>query len=96
MLGGNRSDYGIIILYSASEQGYLVLALYKHAILLYKKPEDVKHSGRDHPRGISVSNHSNIEAVLNKRQPAWGLTPKNKTKPIKYIAVLRNKYPSVS
>ena len=35
MLGGNRFESGIIILYSASEQGYLVLALYKHALLLY-------------------------------------------------------------
>ena len=35
VLGGNRSESGIIILYSASEQGYLVLALYKHALLLY-------------------------------------------------------------
>jgi len=33
VLGGNRSESGIIILYSASEQGYLVLALYKHALL---------------------------------------------------------------
>ena len=30
------SDSGIIILYSASEQGYLVLALYKHALLKYR------------------------------------------------------------
>ena len=35
MLGGNRFESGIIILYSASERGYLVLALYKHALLLY-------------------------------------------------------------
>ena len=35
MLGGNRSESGIITLYSASEQGYLVLALYKHALLCY-------------------------------------------------------------
>ena len=35
VLGGNRSESGIILLYSASEQGYLVLALYKHALLLY-------------------------------------------------------------
>ena len=28
MLGGNRSESGIIILYSASEQCYLVLAQY--------------------------------------------------------------------
>ena len=34
MLGGNRSELGIIILYSASEQGYLVLAVYKHVLLL--------------------------------------------------------------
>ena len=27
-------NQGIIILYSASEQGYLVLALYKHTLLL--------------------------------------------------------------
>ena len=33
VLGGNRSESGIIILYSTSEQGYLVLALYKHALL---------------------------------------------------------------
>ena len=33
VLGGNRSESGIIILYSASEQGYLVLVLYKHALL---------------------------------------------------------------
>ena len=35
VLGGNRSESGIIMLYSASEQDYLVLALYKHALLLY-------------------------------------------------------------
>jgi len=36
VLGGNGSESGIIILYSASEQGYLeVLALYKHALLYY-------------------------------------------------------------
>jgi len=35
VLVGNRSESGIIILYSASEQGYLVLALYKHALLYY-------------------------------------------------------------
>ena len=29
-----RCESRIIILYSASEQGYLVLALYKHALLL--------------------------------------------------------------
>ena len=34
MLGGNRSESGIIILYRASEQCYLILALYKHALLL--------------------------------------------------------------
>jgi len=34
VLAGNRSDLGIIVLYSASEQGYLVLALYKKALLL--------------------------------------------------------------
>ena len=34
MLGGNRTESGIIILYSASQQGYLVLAVYKHALLL--------------------------------------------------------------
>ena len=33
MLGGNRFESGIIILYSTSEQGYLVLALCKHALL---------------------------------------------------------------
>ena len=33
MLGGNRSESWIIILYGVSEQGYLVLALYKHALL---------------------------------------------------------------
>ena len=33
VLGGNWSQSGIIILYSTSEQGYLVLALYKHALL---------------------------------------------------------------
>jgi len=35
LLGGNRSESGIIILYSASEQGHLVLAIYKRAILYY-------------------------------------------------------------
>jgi len=35
VLGGNKSESGIIILYSTSEQGYLVLALYKHALLYY-------------------------------------------------------------
>ena len=39
MLGGNRSESGIIILYRASEQGYLVLALYKHALLYIIYPE---------------------------------------------------------
>ena len=34
MLGGNRSESGIIIPYSASEHSYLVLALYEHALLL--------------------------------------------------------------
>ena len=33
VLGRNKSESGIIILYSVSEQGYLVLALYKHALL---------------------------------------------------------------
>jgi len=33
MVGGIMSESGIIILYSASEQGYLVLAFYKHALL---------------------------------------------------------------
>jgi len=32
--GGNRSESGIIILYSPSEQGYLVLVLFKHALVL--------------------------------------------------------------
>ena len=36
MLGGNRSESGTIILYSTSEEGYLILALYTHALLLYK------------------------------------------------------------
>jgi len=36
VLGGNRSESGIIMMYSASEQGYLLLALYKHALLLIK------------------------------------------------------------
>ena len=51
---------------------------------MLKTPEDVKHSGSDHPQGISPPsfrtaplwvvgevflNHSNIEAVPNKRQP---------------------------
>ena len=56
-----------------------------------KNPEDVKHSGSDHPQGISapsfrtapavsgggevILNYSNIEAVLMKRQP--GDTPRN-------------------
>jgi len=31
----NRSESGIIILYSTPDQGYLVLALHKHALLLY-------------------------------------------------------------
>ena len=35
VLGGNRSESGIIILYSVSERGYLVLALYKHALFIY-------------------------------------------------------------
>jgi len=40
VLGGNRSESGIIILYSASELVYLVLALYKHALfLLYIIPK---------------------------------------------------------
>ena len=40
VLGGNRFESGIIILYSASEQGYLVLALYKHALLyIIENPE---------------------------------------------------------
>jgi len=33
VLGVNRSESGITILYSASEQGYLILALYKHVLL---------------------------------------------------------------
>jgi len=33
VLGGNRSESLIIILYSVSEQGYLVLTLYKHGLL---------------------------------------------------------------
>ena len=36
VLGVNMSESGIIILYTASGQGYLVLALYKHALLYYK------------------------------------------------------------
>jgi len=35
VLGGNRYESGIIILYSASEEGYPVLALYKHALYYY-------------------------------------------------------------
>jgi len=31
--------------------------------------------------GEHLLNHSNIEAVLNKRQPAWGFSPKNKALP---------------
>ena len=34
VLGGTRSESGIIILFSVSEQAYLVLALYEHALLL--------------------------------------------------------------
>ena len=34
VLGGNKSESGITILYSTLEQGYLVLALYKRALLL--------------------------------------------------------------
>jgi len=36
VLGRNRSESGIIIPYSTSEQGYLVLALYKHVLLLLR------------------------------------------------------------
>ena len=51
---------------------------------MLKTPEDVKHSGSDHPQGISAPsfrtaplwvvgeeflNHSHIEAVPNKRHP---------------------------
>ena len=35
MLGGHRSESGIVILYGASEQGYLVLAL----LLYYHFPK---------------------------------------------------------
>jgi len=64
--------------------------------------EDVKHSGSDHPQGISAPsfstaplwvvgevflNHSNIEAVLNKRQP--GDSPW-KTKTNNHISTLVN------
>jgi len=35
VMGRNRFESGIIILYSASERGYLVLALYKHGLLYY-------------------------------------------------------------
>ena len=60
---------------------------------MLKTPEDIKHSGSDHPQGISAPsfrtaplwvvgeeflNHSNIEAVLIKRQP--GDSPRT-TKP---------------
>ena len=34
VLDWSRSDSGVIIQYSAIEQGYLVLALFKHALLL--------------------------------------------------------------
>jgi len=33
VLGWNRSESGIIILYRPSEQGYLILALYKYSLL---------------------------------------------------------------
>ena len=36
-------ESGIIILYSASEHGYLVLALYKHALLYYMCPSCDQH-----------------------------------------------------
>ena len=57
MLGGNRSESGIIIiiLYSASEQGYLVLALYKHVLLLLLYIKDVKFSKNSSVDGYSTN-----------------------------------------
>ena len=63
VLGGNRSESEIIILYSASEQGYLVLALYKHALLLLLYAEFEYDT--DHYNVSLIDNHKYTSGLVN-------------------------------